>query len=434
MQLGPGREPVVHRHDHDRGPAAGGGLVVGAGDRAGHVLRAHRLVDPYRVVAREPVQAPGQERLEREVAAVLLADEHDQRRAVLARGGERGDGVAEPRCRVQQRQRRHSAGDRVAGGHRDRRALVERQDELQILREPGEKRHLGRARVGEDRRQLEAPQHIERRGAHGVLGSHAGTILQNVWPFVIPYPPRNGDGTRTAGRPGSALLDRCQRADRRAAAGLARAAAAQDRRADRDRAGARRRVRRQPADDARGAAAAVGRAPDPRRSRPRRRHLRCAHAERGHEPQPVGVDRADALGADELDERAARRAALARGPDRGPRGGQRRRRGRGPARAGDRRRRGPPARQRGMEHRGRPLPRDARRGVRQPAAARADGLDPRGSAAVADRHHLAARRPRGDPRPAPRDPPRRAPPQRLAAEKAMAAHIEYLVQILDEGE
>jgi hypothetical protein len=77
------------------------------------------------------------------VAAVLLADEHDDRRAVLARRGERGDGVAEPRRRVQQRQRRLAARDRVTGGHRDRRALVQREHELEVVGQPGQERDLG---------------------------------------------------------------------------------------------------------------------------------------------------------------------------------------------------------------------------------------------------------------------------------------------------
>ena len=79
-------------------------LVIGTDDRARDVLRARRLGRMHRVVAGEAVQAPGQERLLREVAAILLADDHDQRRAVGARGGDRRDGVPEPRRRVQQRQ------------------------------------------------------------------------------------------------------------------------------------------------------------------------------------------------------------------------------------------------------------------------------------------------------------------------------------------
>ncbi len=75
-------EPVVHRDDHDRRAAGGDRLVVGADDRSGHVLRAGGLVAPDRVLAGEPVELAGQERLQREVAAVLLADDDHQRRAV----------------------------------------------------------------------------------------------------------------------------------------------------------------------------------------------------------------------------------------------------------------------------------------------------------------------------------------------------------------
>ena len=176
MRLGRGRGPVVHRDDHDRRAAPGGGLVVGADDRARHVLRADGLIDPHGVVAGEAVQPPGQERVLREMAAVLLADDDDERRAVQARGGERGDRVAEPRRRVQQRQRRRAAPDRVAGRHRDHRALVQREHEAQVVGQPGQERHLGRAGVREDRGQPEAAQHVERGVAHGVLDGHGAGL------------------------------------------------------------------------------------------------------------------------------------------------------------------------------------------------------------------------------------------------------------------
>ena len=95
--LGRRRVPVVHRHDHERRAASGRGGVVGAHERARDVLRAHGLVDRYRVLARQAVQAAGEEGLLGQLAAVLLADHDHQRRAIDARGGERGDGVAEAR-------------------------------------------------------------------------------------------------------------------------------------------------------------------------------------------------------------------------------------------------------------------------------------------------------------------------------------------------
>ena len=69
------RRPVVHRHDDDGGAVSRLCLVVGAGDRAGNVLGAHRLVDPDGVVARQAVQPACEERLGREVTPVLLADD-----------------------------------------------------------------------------------------------------------------------------------------------------------------------------------------------------------------------------------------------------------------------------------------------------------------------------------------------------------------------
>ena len=183
---GRGRRPVVHRDDHDRGSAGGDGLVVGADDRAGHVLGAGGLVAPDRVLAREAVQLAGQERVEREVAAVLLADDDHQRRAVGARGGDRGDGVAEAGRAVQQRERGRAAAERVAGGHRHDGALVQREHERQVLGQAGEQRDLGRAGVGEDRRQPQAPEHVERgvadgRGGRGLVQVTARSFDTLTW-------------------------------------------------------------------------------------------------------------------------------------------------------------------------------------------------------------------------------------------------------------
>ena len=110
-----GRVPVVHRHDHERRPALRRRLRGSARSIApGTSCAAHGLLDPDRILAGEPVERPGEERLEREVPAVLLADDDDERRAVHARGRERADGVAEPGRRVQERERRLAAADRVA--------------------------------------------------------------------------------------------------------------------------------------------------------------------------------------------------------------------------------------------------------------------------------------------------------------------------------
>ena len=87
------------------GPACGRRLVPGAADGAGQVLRPDRLVHPDGILARESLEPAGEKRLVREVAAILLADEDDERRPVDARRRERADGVAEARGRVQDRER-----------------------------------------------------------------------------------------------------------------------------------------------------------------------------------------------------------------------------------------------------------------------------------------------------------------------------------------
>ena len=159
--------PVVHRHDHERRPASGHRLVVGTRDRRGHALRPEGQVGPHGVVAGEALQPARQERLRGDVTAVLLAHDDDERHPVHPCGGERADGVAEPRRGVQDRERRLAPPDREAGCHPDDGALVEPEDEPQIGREVGEQLDLGRARVGEERGEAVLPEDVERRVAHG---------------------------------------------------------------------------------------------------------------------------------------------------------------------------------------------------------------------------------------------------------------------------
>ena len=109
MRLGRGRAQSSIGTITIAGPRAGGGLVVGAHDRAGHVLGARGLVGPHRVVAREPVQAAGEERLEREVAAVLLADETTSGARLARAVASAATALPEPRRRVQQRERGRAA-------------------------------------------------------------------------------------------------------------------------------------------------------------------------------------------------------------------------------------------------------------------------------------------------------------------------------------
>ena len=94
------------RGDDERRSTTGRRLVPGAADRAREILRANRVVDPDRVVARKPLEPSREERLVREMTAILLPDEDNERRSVDSRGRERADRVAEPGSRVQDRERR----------------------------------------------------------------------------------------------------------------------------------------------------------------------------------------------------------------------------------------------------------------------------------------------------------------------------------------
>ena len=155
-------EPVVHRHEHQRGTALVARGVPRAGDRRRYVLRAHRLLDRHRIAAGEPVQLPGQERVERQVAPVLLAHDDHERRAVHARRRQPCDRVAEAGRGVQQHQRGLLARQGPAGREPHHRRLVQRQHEVEIVRQADQERHLGRARVREQRRQPMPPEHLER--------------------------------------------------------------------------------------------------------------------------------------------------------------------------------------------------------------------------------------------------------------------------------
>ena len=159
-------EPVVHRHDHDRRAARGAGLVPRARERARHVLRAGGLIDPDRVLARQPTQPAGEERLLGEMAAVLLAHQDDERRAVDPRRGQRRHRVAQSRRGVHQDERGLAGADREAARHADQGALVQRQHEAEVVGQPAEERNLRGAGIGEDGGKAALAQDVEGGVAH----------------------------------------------------------------------------------------------------------------------------------------------------------------------------------------------------------------------------------------------------------------------------
>src|ERR687898_881348 len=161
-----GCAPVVHRHDHESRAALRLGLVRRPADRAGDVLRTNGLLDPDQILAAEPAELAGEEWLEGEVAAILLAGEDDERRPVDARSGERAHRIAQARGRVEEGEGRISPPDRPTRREAHDRALVQAEHKAQVLREVGQERHLGGAGVAEDRHQALLPEDFERRVAN----------------------------------------------------------------------------------------------------------------------------------------------------------------------------------------------------------------------------------------------------------------------------
>jgi len=108
---------------------------------------------PDRVVAREALEAAtGEERAERELAPVLLADDDHERDPVVARAGDGVDGVAEPGRRVQVDEGGPPGSQCVAARHPHDGAFVKPEHELEIGWEVREKRNLARPGVAEHAR------------------------------------------------------------------------------------------------------------------------------------------------------------------------------------------------------------------------------------------------------------------------------------------
>jgi hypothetical protein len=97
----------------------------------------------------------------REVTTILLTDEDDEGRPIDARRRERPDRISEASGRVQERERGLLSNDRPAGRDPDDRCLVEREHELEIVRETTEERNLGGPRIREHRREPTLSQDID---------------------------------------------------------------------------------------------------------------------------------------------------------------------------------------------------------------------------------------------------------------------------------
>ncbi len=160
--------PVVHRDRHEhRAARRQRGEVRSARERVRHVLGPRRLVAPLDERVRHPGGvAVGQVRLQGHERARLLAGGHEQRRLVGLRVEDRAHPVAHARRGVQVHERRTAARLGEAVGHPDRHRLVEPQHVAEVIREVGQHRQLGGARVAEHRGHPLPAQEVEGRFAH----------------------------------------------------------------------------------------------------------------------------------------------------------------------------------------------------------------------------------------------------------------------------
>ena len=124
---------------------------------------------------------------------------------------------------MDEHERRLAASDRVAGRHPEHRALVQPEHEPEVVGEPGEERHLGRAGVREERRQSAPAEDVERRIADGPhdpqTSSATSTIRRELRPLLVL-----GEHVALDGRGEAALRREAELLERRVLRGLLDAA------------------------------------------------------------------------------------------------------------------------------------------------------------------------------------------------------------------
>ena len=198
VRLGRGRQPVVHRHDDERRPARGARLVPRARERARHVLRAHGL-DRRTPGSRRPARAgaPARNgswtrwrrscwptsttsgaRLTRAVASAATALPRPRSCAGSPSPARRGRSPSRWPCRSTEPSCSPSTKRRSSG-------------------RPASRLHLGRAGVGEQRRQAALAQDVERGVAD--RPRHAWTTgVPYVWKLSTVWTPHAWPRARSA--------------------------------------------------------------------------------------------------------------------------------------------------------------------------------------------------------------------------------------------
>ena len=176
---------IGQRHEHGPGRRVGGVVERAAQHRAQLARRAH-LVAPLHGAAGQLDERPGQQRVGDDVAVVLLAGGHHQRRAVRPGVGEVADGVAEAGRGVEVEERRSPGGLGVAVGHADDGGLLEREHVAEVvgLGQGVDERQLGAARVAEDVPHALGAEHLEEH-----VASEAHGRAPYRWPVDWAGPP-----------------------------------------------------------------------------------------------------------------------------------------------------------------------------------------------------------------------------------------------------
>jgi hypothetical protein len=177
--------PVVERQrEVDRAGRRLQGGGIGAHEGAGHVLRAGRLVAPFHPWPRHGDGVDvGQQRLEQQHLARLLAGGDDQRRLVLVGRQEAAHGVAQPGGGVDIHEHRLAQPLGEAVGDADDARLLQRQHEAEVIRKVLEECLLGRSRIADDGGEPKLAKQVVGDildGGHDGSGSYAVFWSSNV--------------------------------------------------------------------------------------------------------------------------------------------------------------------------------------------------------------------------------------------------------------
>ncbi len=188
--------PVGERHRHQHGAARRlHGDVVGLGDGGRHIGGARRLRRPLHVRLRQLRGAlVEQERVVRQQRARLLAGDDQERRAVAIGRVDGAHRMSEAGGRMQVHELGLAGDLGVAVGHEHQARLLQTQHVGEVLRQVGEHRDLGGARIAEDAGHAVPAQEVEDDLAHGLGAQPAAAHEVSIDPVqcLLPGQPQHG--------------------------------------------------------------------------------------------------------------------------------------------------------------------------------------------------------------------------------------------------